>query len=245
MRFCSLLALVSVAALSACDSGPAISPVPDPALQLAVGTEWTLARTYTVQFDGDGTPSDTLRATGQAASPVTLTVTRDTTVADEAWYRIEPSRRFSHCVFGEAAWYANRADGLYRWTESPADAERVYGVVEGDAFLDTPVVLAVLTDDDATLDLGTGPVPARQYDRTWRRLEFNAEINGPIDPTVTTTDLLSSERGPLALEVSFVRQAEGGTFRPSGVLRYEASAGAPPAGAASGARSASDAFPVR
>ena len=176
-------------------------------------------QTSTVRFDASGQPSDTLRASGRSA---VLAVTRDTTVSDETWYRIEPSRGFAHCVFGQAAWYANRADGLYRWTTSPADAERVYGLTEGEAFLDTPVVLAVLVDEDAALDAG----PARRYERTWRRLEFDSEIRGSIEPTMATTDFLSSERGPLALEVHFVRQTGDGRFQPSTTLRYEMSAGA-------------------
>lgn len=244
MRICSLFVLPLALCLSACDtSTPAIRPPDAPVLSLAVGTEWTVMQVSSVRFDPDtGAPLDTTDLRSRSRTRV-ITVTRDTVIAGETWALIEPDGSFGHCVFGHSAWYANRPDGLYRWRDSVADAERVYGigVAEGDVFLDTPIVTAILTDDDAVYALPTGPVVARQYDRTWRQLEFNETIRGPIDPNAASRDYLSPELGPVALEVSYARQKSEGQFAPASTIRYELA----PTAMSGATAELSGAYPVR
>jgi len=216
MRY-SLALLVLLAA--GCDTAEP-DPGPVPAIPLAVGAEWSFAQTYLVRFD-DGVPVDTLAAPAEARTH-TLRATRDTLISDETWVLIQSvsdGPALGHCVFGRPAWFTNRADGLYRWTESPADAELVYGVgvAPGVPFLDTDVVSAVLIDADGLVE----GVPARVYERTWRRLEFNAETRGPIDPTARTVDALSPTEGPLALEIQYVTgDGAPGSFVPSSTVGF-------------------------
>ena len=221
MRTRSLLSLLLVLAITGCDSAPAVTP-PEiaPVLPLAVGAEWTLAQTMTVSYDSGGVIRDT--TLGGPGGPFTLSVTRDTLVAGETWFRIEASPGLLHCVFSDSAWFANREDGLYRWQTTPEAAERVYatGVAEGVPFLTTDIVAAVLVDDDATAVLPSGPVPVRQYERTWQRLEVNRSIQGPIDPRPTTRDALSPTLGPVALQVSYVRAVSDG-FEPLALVQFE------------------------
>lgn len=241
MRICSLLAVSLVFGLAACDTSAPSASAPDaPVLSLDVGTEWTLTQVSSVRFD-DGAPSDTtdLRSSGQTR---VLAVTRDTVIAGETWVLIKPDVPFGHCLFGNSAWYANRSDGLYRWRGSVDNAERVYGIgADGDVFLDTPEVTAVLTDTDAAYMLPTGTVVTRQYDRTWHRFEFNAAVRGPITPSGASRDYLSPELGLVALEVVYFSQRSEGQFTPSATIRYELAPTATP-----GATSApSGAYPVR
>jgi hypothetical protein len=164
-----------------------------------------------------------------AEQTVTLTVTRDTVVGGETWFLIEPSLSFGHCVFGQSAWYANREDGLYRWRDEE-EPQLAYGIglEPNDVFLDTEIVEARY--------LGSGPVQlasgataiGQEYRRLWKRLEFNAETRGPISPQPVTHEALSSEFGPLALEVSYARQSPDGAagagesaFQPASLVRYE------------------------
>lgn len=228
MRSRSLFSLAVVLVLAGCDSSPAIDPpaAPPPVLPLAVGAEWTLVPTYSVRYGMDGRAQDTLR-TSINARPLKLAITRDTVVAGETWYFVEASRGLAHCVFDGSSWFVNREDGLYRWRTTPEAAERVYAidVDEGVPFLETDIVSAVLADDDAPFELPTGTVATRQYDRTWKRLEFTESIRGPIDPAVTTRDQLSPTHGPVALEISLVSLKSDGpgesVYRPVAVLHYE------------------------
>lgn len=251
MRIGSLLSFLVALVLVGCDSTPAITP-PDvaPVLSLAVGTEWTLAQAYTVNYDADGSVRDTVVRAG--VPDLTLTIPRDTVVAGETWARIESTR--DHGVFTRSGgWFANREDGLYRLHRTPEgteSAERVYaiGVPEGTPFLTTDLVTAVLSDDDATADLPSGPVSVRQYDRTWKRLEFNTSIRGPIDPMPVTQDQFSAEQGPVSLEIAYVRTSGGTTddftFSPTMLIRYELAAGAS-AAPARVAPEAEGTYPVR
>ena len=246
MRTASLLALLVVAA--GCDSTPAVTP-PEiaPVLPLAVGAEWTFARSYTLEYDEQGAFLDTTRADRPGLS---LTIPRDTVVAGETWFLVESTA--DHCVFTRrGGWFANRADGLYRLQVGPegtADAERVYaiGVPDGTPFLTTNIVTAVLTDDDATADLPSGPATVRQYDRTWKRLVINPVVRGPIDPMPVTQDLFSPERGPVALEVSYVRfgTITDSTFTPVSLVRYDLTTATRPASARV-APEADGLYPVR
>lgn len=228
MRSLSLAPLVLALAVAGCDSAPAIDlpPAPSPVLPLAVGTEWTLAQTTTVRYDDAGAVEDTSEA--GAGRALTLTVARDTVVAGETWYFVETTGPAGHSVFDGASWFANRGGGLYRWQESPEDAERVYaiGVPEGEPFLVTPLLTAVLTDDDAQVEVGSETVVARQYDRTFRRLEFSETVRGPIDPNAASRDQLSPTEGPVTLEIAYVRQVAEGQFAPVMRVAYEATAGA-------------------
>ncbi|WP_412060684.1 hypothetical protein [Rubrivirga sp. IMCC45206] len=220
MRF-SLLVLVLLA-VAGCDTTEPDAPLA-PALPLAVGAEWTLERAYRVTFD-DGVPLDTV-ALDAGSRRHTLRATRDTVVDGETWVRIEAvtdvpdGPTFFHCVFGDPAWYANREGGLARWTETPADAQIVYavGVTPGVPFLDDDRFTAALVDDDARA-LG---LPVRTYARTWRRVDLNAEVRGPIAPTGRTVDALSPSRGPIVLESQFVSSEDGGaTFVPTSTVGY-------------------------
>ena len=218
MRFS--LTLLALLAVAGCDSTQPDAPPLAPAVPLAVGTEWTFAQAYRVTFE-EGVPLDTVAA-NVPAQTFTLRATRDPVVAGETWVRIETvsdGPDLQHCVFGRPAWFTNRTDGLYRWKESPADAELAYGVgvTPGVPFLDTDAVAAVLVDDGAHEE----GVQARVYERTWRRLEFNDDVQGPIAPTVRTLDVLSPTEGPLALEVQYVRQSDSPTgFVPSSTIGY-------------------------
>ena len=210
------VALVATPLLAACDSaGPAVKPTPV-VIPLAVGTEWVLNR-VSAEDVGDA-PGP--RPTGGTD---TLTVTRDTVVAGERSYRIEASRGLAHCVFGGAGWYANRPEGLVRWTDDPADAELVYalGTPTGEPFLDTPTFLAVIADPDATYRLGSERVPTVQYERTWRRIELNDEVRGPIAPAFPITDHLSPTLGPVSLQVGYVVRGDGDTFTPRSRITHE------------------------
>lgn len=218
---------LGLASLAGCDASAPVDPpeAPAPALALAVGTEWTLARTHTVQYDDAGRPEDTTATVDQT---VTLAVTRDTVAMGETWFLVEPSiSGFGHCVFGRAAWYTNREDGLYRWLVG-AEPELVYGVgLEPSAvFLDTDVVEARYLGG-GTVELASGAAAAaREYRRLWKRLDLNAEARGPISPQPATHEALSSELGPLALEVSYVRRSPASaageaSFQPIGLVRYE------------------------
>ncbi|WP_420456700.1 hypothetical protein [Rubrivirga sp.] len=246
MRSRSLLSLVVVVVLAGCDSTAAIDPpaAPPPVLPLAVGTEWTLAATYSVSYDADGRARDTLRITPGTRS-LELAITRDTVVAGERWVLIETTRGLAHCVFDGFSWFTNREDGLYRWRTTPEEAERVYaiGVDEGVPFFETDVVSAALVDDDASFELPTKTVAVRQYDRTWKRIEFSASVRGPIDPMPVTRDQLSSTLGPVALEISLVSlksgSGEDAVYRPAAVLHYELTDAAVPA-TAEGARRAAE-----
>ncbi len=218
---------LGLASLAGCDASAPVDPpdAPPPALALAVGTEWTLARTHTVQYDDAGRPEDTTATVDQT---VTLAVTRDTVAMGETWFLVEPSLSgFGHCVFGRAAWYTNREDGLYRWLVG-TDPELVYGVglEPGDVFLDTDAFEARYLGG-GTVELASGATTAaREYRRLWKRLDLNAEARGPISPQPATHEALSSELGPLALEVSYVRRSPEGaageaSFQPISLVRYE------------------------
>ena len=231
MRSLLLVAAVLAAPLlAACDSsGPVVAPLADaaPVTPLEVGGQWTFSRAYTVSFGEDGVVRDTTRR--ESSRTETLTVTRDTVVAGERFYRIVSSRGLRHCVFGGAGWFANRPEGLVRWTESPADAELVYALgVEPDVpFVETPVVVAVLDERDAAYTLPSGPVEGARYTRTWRRIELDdalpEPIRGPIRPTMTSSDVLSPDLGPVLLEVAYARDSrqDDGTFVPSSRDAYE------------------------
>lgn len=227
----SLLLVVAAAlALVGCDAaGPAVTSTaaPGPVVPLEVGGEWTFALSYTVAFDDAGAVRDTTRRDGGRTE--TLTVARDTVVAGERWFQIVASRGFQHCVFGGAGWFANRADGLYRWDVRPEDAELVYarGVEPGTAFVETPVVVAVLDDPDAAYALPSGPVEGARYVRTWRRIEIEdalpEPVRGPIRPSMTSADVLSPDLGPVLLQIAYARQSrqDEGAFAPASTVAYE------------------------
>ena len=224
MRSARLLVALGLLAAVGCDTAdPVVTASVDPVIPLEVGGEWVLAQAYGVSFDEAGAVRDTIRQ--EPGRLDTLAVTRDTVVAGERWFRIEASRPFQHCVFDGAGWFANRPDGLYRWTTRPDSAEIVYasGVEPGEPFIETPVVVATLDAERATYDLPRGPVTAAKYGRTWRRIEVNDEIQGPISPTAHSTDYLSSTEGLVALEISYVRFGPGSrdTFVPVGTTAYE------------------------
>ena len=224
MRIGRLLVALGLLAAAGCDTADSVVTAPAaPVIPLEVGGEWVLNQSYNVSFDEGGAVRDTAR--GEADRSVTLAVTRDTVVAGERWFRIEASRPLPHCVFDGAGWFANRPDGLYRWTTSPDSAEVVYasGVEPGEPFIETPVVVATLDAERVVYALPRGPLPATKYGRTWRRLEFNDEVRGPIRPTAHTTDYLSSTEGLVALEASYVRYSReaDGEFTPSGTAGYE------------------------
>ncbi|WP_412070060.1 hypothetical protein [Rubrivirga sp. IMCC43871] len=214
MRF-SLPLLFVLLAVAGCDTTEPDAPSPlAPAIPLAVGAEWTFEEAARIEYT-DGVPSDTLAPASD--TQYTLRATRDTVVAGETWVRIEAPRGFSHCVFEPSAWYANRQDGLYRWRSSPADAELVYAVTaaEGAPFLVTDVVSATLVDENAQVGVAGTTIPARVYARTWRRVEFSAEVRGPIVPTAETRDALSPSAGPVVLELIYVNHAgDDATFVP-------------------------------
>lgn len=228
MRTFSLLALLVT--LAACDSAdPAIEPGPQAdvpvVLPLAVGTEWTVARTARIRFDDDGIADTTAADFSQTH---TIAVSRDTVVAGETWYRIDSSRGLLHSVFGESAWYANREDGLYRWTASPADAALEYavGVPDGEPFRETDTFRAVLLDDETTATVGDETVRARLYQRSWFRLDIDETARGPIEPAATSRDVLSPEAGIVSLEVAYAERAEApDTFRPLTTVRFERTSG--------------------
>ncbi|MGB3541489.1 hypothetical protein [Rubrivirga sp.] len=213
MRFRSLALLAFAVSISACDSTvDELVPSPSPVLPLAVGAEWTLQEAYSVRYERDGTVGDTLRRARE--DRYTVRVERDSTIEGEAWYRIDAPRGFYHCVFEDGVWLTNRSDGLYRFRASAADAELVYatGLEVGVPFIDTFEVLAVLEDESAA---------GRHYLRTWRGADQEWG-RGPISPSITTRDLLSLERGLVALEISFVQQgATDSTFIPAATIGYE------------------------
>lgn len=215
MRFSSLVLLSFALALSACDSS-GVDPIdvrdPAPVLSLSVGAEWTLEQAYRVAFDRNSVAFDTVRS--DRSKIYTVRVSRDSTIEGETWYQIEAPRGFFHCVFENGAWVTNRPDGLYRFRGSAADAERVYAtdLEVGVPFIDTFEVLAVLEDESTA---------GRRYLRTWRGAD-QAWGQGPIDPAITTRDLLSPDRGLVALEVSFVQAgATDSTFIPAATIGYE------------------------
>ena len=240
MRNALLVTAVAALALFGCDAADPVvasTSAPAPVVPLEVGGEWTFALSYTVAFDDAGAARDTTRRDGGRAE--TLAVTRDTVVAGERWVQVVASRGLQHCVFGGAGWFANRADGLYRWDEGPESAELVYarGVEPGVPFVETPVVVAVLDDADATYALPSGPVEGARYVRTWRRIEIDdalpEPVRGPIRPTMTSADVLSPDLGPVLLELAYARHSRQveGSFTPSGTVAYELvsySSGAPP-----------------
>ena len=228
MRSLSLCTLALVLALAGCDSAQPDEPAPAPVLPLAVGTEWTLATTTSVRFDETGAPADTLRAgVNTNERVVTLAVTRDTVFADETWYLVEPSQGLNHCVFGRAAWYANREDGLYRrFSDTEPELAYAIGLEPNDVFLDTETVEARYLGE-GTVESEPGVATARAYQRLWKRLELNTEVRGPIAPRPVSYDALSPDRGPLVLEISYVApsdEAAGeteGSYRPVSLVRYE------------------------
>lgn len=230
----SLCTLALVLALAGCDSTEADPPAePAPALPLSVGTQWTLARTYNIRYDDNGLPSDTLFVS-EGSLPehvVSLAVSRDTLINGETWFQIDSTPfTFFHSIFGEGMWFTNRTDGLYRWGGTVFEPELAYGtnLSESEVFFDTDAVEArYLGDGPVQLESGA-TATARAYHRLWKRYELNDQTRGPISPQAATYDALSSELGPLALEVLYVRyavEAEEGEgedeFQPLIVTRYE------------------------
>lgn len=100
MRTPLLLVTCAMVLLSACDSGPVISPSPRPLLPLEVGNRWILMRTVT---DASG---DTL-----AVKPDTVAVIGDTTLAGERWFALAGSSGDSQAGFG--GYNTARSDGVW------------------------------------------------------------------------------------------------------------------------------------
>ncbi len=229
MRPLRLCTLALVLAVAGCDSsGPVDPPAEAPVLPLAVGTEWTLARTYTVRYDDAGMPSDTTFV-GPGGLPehiATLTVSRDTLIDGETWFQINSTPiSFTHCVFGEGIWFTNREDGLYRWGGTVFEPELAYGtgLTPSDVFFDTDAVEARYVGNGPVQLTSGATTTAREYSRLWKRFELNHQVRGPISPQAATYDALSSEFGPIALEILYVSYSDEAEdeFQPRVVAHYE------------------------
>lgn len=227
-----LLGVALLVGLTACDTAEApapeeSAPVSDPVLPLEVGAEWVLQHVYSVRYPRDEPAPDTVYH--EDPSTVTLTVTRDTLINDERWFRIEASRPYglAHPAFCRTneEWYANRDGGLYRLVpgEEPelllsADAE------PGVPFIDTPEVAVALLDPAAVYELPElGAVEARSYERTQRRVNGPGSLpDGPVEPNLRSVDHLSAEAGFVALDTPYVGTgSEEGTYRPAAIQRWE------------------------
>ena len=224
-----LLALLTAVFLTSagCDaSGP--DPVGAGLVEvvpLEVGTEWTFRHVRSVRFDSSGVVRDTV-SVSPSSQPRSIRVARDTVVGGERWAFVEAEPGLAHCVFHGSGWFTHRADGLYALhlqADGSWEADLVYPAdgSAGSPFVDTPAVRGVLADPSATYTLPSGPLEARRYVRTWKRLESGYAPAGPIEPTVPTVDHLSVERGPVALETAYMVARAEGRYRPASVQIWE------------------------
>lgn len=228
MRALHLLALfLLVAGLTACDSSEA--PEPDsvaPIFPLSVGAEWTFQHTSSIRYAPfDGSAPDTVAI--EDGRTATLTVTRDTLIDGEQWFRMEASRSLASPVLcqTEDEWYTNRPDGFYRLVPGEAP-ERLLTIdtAPGDPFIDTPEVAVALEDPEAVYDLpALGAVSAASFRRTWRRFGGLGDApEGPVAPQLRSVDYFSASIGPVALDAPYVTSGETeGTWQPAAITRYE------------------------
>lgn len=106
MRCWLAFALLVLALSTGCDTAtPAVDSEPE-IIPLAVGNQWVM-HVEGRRDDRSYTFTDT------------LAVTRDTTIGGETWYYIQHTEPRLNVL--RDAYYANRADGLYRLTSAPGE----------------------------------------------------------------------------------------------------------------------------
>ncbi|MEM1127557.1 MAG: hypothetical protein AAGI71_12965 [Bacteroidota bacterium] len=215
MRLPPLALLAVFFGLSACDTAEDPTPI-DPVIPLAVGNTWVLEPAYTLRYEvqeGIVTSADTSRSSQRRST--TLSITRDTLINGEPWFRMETTSevRAYHNVFGAPQWLANRADGLYAFDETP---KRLYATdtAPSEPFSETRAEVTVLLDATASYTLSDQrTMSARAYQRTIRYLE-DAVLEGldapagPISPAMIGAEYLSAEEGIVALDVQYVALRE-------------------------------------
>lgn len=219
MRIVKIFSLVLICiSLASCDLFIDNKQEEEAVIPLTVGNTWILEHAYRIDYklSGDELTMDTVYMEGQRFD--TLSVTRDTLIDGERWFRLETiselGKAFSHCAFGGGRWLANRNDGLYEYTTSP---QLLYATNTAplEPFIDTREVVASLLDPTSTYPLpDRGPVDTRAYLRTFRYVEYpekndnDHRVAGPLNPTQNETDFLSPELGIVALDVPFATYSE-------------------------------------